>query len=137
MSRMTIPGNTAVFNDKILDIFLGPTGAAQDFIVHVSGREAIYQIAWARNRGLKIYAETCPQYLFLAENDLDKPGIEGARCMCSPPPRDKANQEFVWRGLETGVFDVFSSDHAPYRMDTSGKLHAGPNPPFKKIDVRP
>jgi dihydropyrimidinase len=102
-------------------------------IVHVSGREAIDQIAWARSRGLKIYAETCPQYLFLTEDDLDKPGIEGARCMCSPPPRDKANQEFVWRGLETGVFDVFSSDHAPYRMDASGKLHAGPSPNFKKI----
>ena len=102
-------------------------------IVHVSGREAIDQIAWARNRGLKIYAETCPQYLFLTEDDLDKPGIEGARCMCSPPPRDKANQEFVWRGLETGVFDVFSSDHAPYRMDATGKLHAGPSPTFKKI----
>ncbi len=102
-------------------------------IVHVSGREAIDQIAWARNRGLKIYAETCPQYLFLAEDDLDKPGVEGARCMCSPPPRDKANQEFVWRGIEAGIFDVFSSDHAPYRMDATGKLHAGPNPHFKKI----
>ncbi len=102
-------------------------------IVHVSGREAIDQIAWARNRGLKIYAETCPQYLFLTADDLDKPGIEGARCMCSPPPRDQANQEFVWRGIEAGIFDVFSSDHAPYRMDASGKLHAGPNPPFKKI----
>jgi len=102
-------------------------------IVHVSGREAIDQIAWARNRGLKIYAETCPQYLFLTEDDLDQPGVEGARCMCSPPPRDKANQEFVWRGLETGVFDVFSSDHAPYRMDATGKLHAGPSPSFKKI----
>ncbi len=102
-------------------------------IVHVSGREAIDQIAWARNRGLKIYAETCPQYLFLAEDDLDKPGVEGARCMCSPPPRDKANQKFVWRGIEAGIFDVFSSDHAPYRMDATGKLHAGPNPHFKKI----
>jgi dihydropyrimidinase len=102
-------------------------------IVHVSAREAIDQIAWARSRGLRIYAETCPQYLFLTEDDLDQPGVEGARCMCSPPPRDKANQEFVWRGLETGVFDVFSSDHAPYRMDASGKLHAGPSPPFKKI----
>src|SRR5215469_3121901 len=102
-------------------------------IVHVSGREAIEQIAWARGRGLKIYAETCPQYLFLTEDDLDQPGIEGARCMCSPPPRDAANQEFVWRGLETGVFDVVSSDHAPYRMDASGKLKHGAQAPFKVI----
>ncbi|HUK11492.1 MAG TPA: dihydropyrimidinase [Stellaceae bacterium] len=102
-------------------------------IVHVSGREAIEQIAWARGRGLRIYAETCPQYLFLTGDDLDQPGIEGARCMCSPPPRDAANQEFVWRGLETGVFDVVSSDHAPYRMDASGKLKHGANAPFKVI----
>jgi dihydropyrimidinase len=102
-------------------------------IVHVSGREAIEQIAWARGRGLKIYAETCPQYLFLTADDLDQPGIEGARCMCSPPPRDAANQEFVWRGLETGVFDVVSSDHAPYRMDASGKLKHGANATFKVI----
>jgi len=102
-------------------------------IVHVSGREAIEQIAWARGRGLRIYAETCPQYLFLTGDDLDQPGIEGARCMCSPPPRDAANQEFVWRGLETGVFDVVSSDHAPYRMDASGKLKHGASAPFKVI----
>jgi dihydropyrimidinase len=102
-------------------------------IVHVSGGEAIEQIRWAQARGLKVYAETCPQYLFLSEEDLDKEGLEGAKCMCSPPPRDKANQELVWRGLETGVFEVFSSDHAPYRMDASGKLRAGPAPHFKQI----
>jgi len=103
-------------------------------IVHVSGAEAIEQIKWAQNKGLKVYAETCPQYLFLTEDDLDRPGLEGAKHMCSPPPRDKANQEIVWQALIDGVFEVFSSDHAPYRFDDpQGKLAAGPNPHFKQI----
>lgn len=103
-------------------------------IVHVSGAEAIEQIRQAQARGLKIYAETCPQYLFLTADDMDKPGFEGAMCMCSPPPRDQANQEFVWRGLQTGVLSVFSSDHAPYRFDDpQGKKMHGDNPPFKKV----
>jgi dihydropyrimidinase len=54
--------------------------------------------------------------------------------MCSPPPRDKANQEAVWRGIETGVFQVFSSDHAAYRYaDPEGKMKHGKNAPFKKV----
>jgi dihydropyrimidinase len=86
-------------------------------IVHVSAREAMEQIRLAKARGLKVYGETCPQYLFLTADDLDRPGFEGAKYMCSPPPRDKANQEVIWQGLVTGVFDVFSSDHAGYRYD--------------------
>jgi dihydropyrimidinase len=103
-------------------------------IVHVSGREAIEQIRWAQGRGLKVYAETCPQYLYLSAEDLDQPGFEGAKCMCSPPPRGRDNQRYVWEGLQSGVFQVFSSDHAPYRFDDpEGKKKHGPNPPFKKV----
>lgn len=103
-------------------------------IVHVSGAEAIEQIRWAQSRGLKVYAETCPQYLFLTESDLDRPGMEGAKHMCSPPPRDAANQEIVWAALAEGLFEVFSSDHAPYRFDDpEGKLKAGPDAHFKQI----
>jgi dihydropyrimidinase len=103
-------------------------------IVHVSAREAIEQIRWARERGLRVYAETCPQYLFLTEADLDRPGLEGAKFMCSPPHRDRANQEMVWRALQDGVFDVFSSDHAPYRFDDPrGKKFHGEDAPFTKI----
>src|SRR5258707_12971135 len=103
-------------------------------IVHVSGREAIDQIRWAQSRGLKIFADTCPQYLYLSAEDLDQPGFEGAKCMCSPPPRDKANQPYVWRGLETDVLNIISSDHAPYRYgDTeNGKLR-GAQAGFKKV----
>lgn len=95
-------------------------------IVHVSGREAIEQIRWAQSHGLKVYGETCPQYLFLTEDSLGcDDSFEGAKCICSPPPRDKANQEVVWDGLENGTFEVFSSDHAPFRFDGPGgkKVH--------------
>lgn len=103
-------------------------------IVHVSAAEAIDQIRWARDRGLKVFAETCPQYLFLTDKDLDRPGFEGAKFMCSPPPRERTNQEKVWAGLQGGVFDVFSSDHAPYRYaDPAGKMAHGADAPFKKV----
>ena len=102
--------------------------------VHVSAKEAIDQLRAAQARGLKIYGETCPQYLFLTADMMDAPGDEGAKCMCSPPPRDKANQEFVWQGLRGGVFEVFSSDHAPYRFEgPDGKKAGMAAGGFKKV----
>ena len=103
-------------------------------IVHVSGAEAIEQLRWAQARGLRVYGETCPQYLFLTAGDLDRPGFEGAKYICSPPPRDAANQEFVWRGIAGGVLSVFSSDHAAYRFDSAqGKKVRGDDAPFETI----
>jgi dihydropyrimidinase len=94
-----------------------------NMIVHVSNGEAMEQIRWARSRGLKVYAETCPQYLVLTERDLDGLNMEGAKYVCSPPPRDEASQQACWLGLQTGVFQVFSSDHCPFRYDDpQGKL---------------
>lgn len=92
-------------------------------IVHVSNREAMDEIARARSRGLKVYGETCPQYLVLTEKDMDGLNMEGAKYVCSPPPRDHASQAACWEGLKTGVFQVFSSDHCPFRYDDpAGKL---------------
>lgn len=103
-------------------------------IVHVSGGEAAEQIAHAQHKGLRVYAETCPQYLFLTAEDLDLDGFDGAKCVCSPPPRDSASQETVWAGLQSGVFQVFSSDHAPFRFDDPhGKKNAGDDAPFTKV----
>jgi dihydropyrimidinase len=103
-------------------------------IVHVSGREAVEQIRWAQGQGLRVYGETCPQYLFLTADHLEGEGFAGAQCICSPPPRDKANQEVIWNGLENGVFQVFSSDHAPFRFDDpTGKMIAGKTAPFNKV----
>jgi dihydropyrimidinase len=102
-------------------------------IFHVSSREGAAVIREARGRGVKIFAETCPQYLFLTADDLDRPGVEGAKWMCSPPTRTHDDQEALWRALELGDLQLISSDHAPYRYDDSGKLRAGANPNFKQI----
>ncbi len=103
-------------------------------IVHVSGREAVEEIGRAQRRGHRVYGETCPQYLFLTAKDLDLEGFEGAKCICSPPPRDKSNQEVIWNGLVNGVFQVFSSDHAPFRYDDpKGKMARGKNASFKAV----
>ena len=104
-------------------------------IVHVSGREAVEQIRWARAHGLQVHAETCPQYLFLTAEDLGiDDSYKGARCVCSPPPRDKGNQEVIWNGLNDGLFTIFSSDHAPFRFDDpEGKKPGGEEVPFQHI----
>jgi len=100
-------------------------------IAHVSARESAEQIRWAQDRGLRIFAETCPQYLFLTEDDMDTHDMEGAKYVCTPPPRTKADQEYLWRGLKNGTFQVFSSDHSPLRY--SEKISGGPRTPFHKI----
>jgi len=114
--------NRAVALSQLLDVPI--------LIVHVSAAEAIDVIRGAQTSGLKIYGETCPQYLFLTADDIGM-DLEGTKFCCSPPPRDKAGQEAVWRGLQNGTFQVFSSDHAPYRYDETGKLLKGDKTTFK------
>lgn len=101
-------------------------------VVHVSTPEGIEQIRRARERGVKVYGETCPQYLFLTAKDIDV-GVQGAMFCCSPPPRDEAAQQACWQGLKDGALHVYSSDHAPYRMDASGKLPKGDKTTFKEM----
>lgn len=103
------------------------------FIVHVSTPEGAELVARAQARGARVFAETCPQYLFLTREDLDRPGMEGAKFMCSPPVRDRATQAALWEHLRQGTFASLSSDHAPYRFDETGKLANGPEAGFKKI----
>jgi len=102
-------------------------------IFHVSTAEGAKVIRDARGQGLKVFAETCPQYLFLTADDLDRPGVEGAKWMCSPPPRRSSDQEALWTALSLGDLQTISSDHAPYRFDATGKLRAGPAPNFKQV----
>ena len=102
-------------------------------IVHISGGDPLDEVRRARARGLTVIAETCPQYLLLTAADLDLPDMEGAKVMCSPPPRDSAAQASLWRGIVDGTVDIVNSDHAPYRFDGEGKLRAGPHPPFRKV----
>jgi dihydropyrimidinase len=89
-------------------------------IVHVSSPAAAKHISDAQKKGLPMYAETCPQYLFLTRKDLDKPGFEGAKCVCSPPPREgEQDHEGIWTGLEDGTFTILSSDHCPFLYDNT------------------
>ena len=105
-------------------------------IVHVSGREPMEQIQWAKRRGRKLYAETCPQYIALTRDDLKglNMDFEGAKYVCSPPPRDAASQAAIWEGLRDGTFDIFSSDHCPFRFDDpKGKSVEGARTSFRWV----
>ena len=133
--RYHAPSHPALAEEEAINraITLARFVDAPLLIVHVStpGGAAIVQAA--RAAGAKIFAETCPQYLFLTADDLDRPGMEGAKYICSPPLRDVATQEALWRHVQTGTLQLVSSDHAPYRFDASGKFHAGNEPSFKQI----
>jgi dihydropyrimidinase len=114
-------------------IMLSRLLAVPVLIVHVSSPEATNTIRAARLLGANINAETCPQYLVLTAEDMDRPGVEGAKWCCSPPLRDKAAQEAIWQGLVDGTFQVFSSDHAPYRFDKTAKIPRGEQTTFKEM----
>ncbi|MGQ0564119.1 MAG: dihydropyrimidinase [Gemmobacter sp.] len=102
-------------------------------VFHVTTAEAADAVRRARARGVPVMAETCPHYLFQTAQVLDRDGIEGAKWMCSPPQRGVADQAALWAALGDGTLDLVSSDHAPYRFDATGKLAAGPLPPFPAI----
>jgi dihydropyrimidinase len=102
-------------------------------LFHISTREALDDIRAARARGVPIWAETCPHYLLMSEDVLDRPGVDGAKWMCSPPQRSAADSDALWEALMDGTLDLVSSDHAPYRFDATGKLSAGPTPRFDQI----
>lgn len=102
-------------------------------IVHVSGAQTVELLRNARHKGIAVYAESCPQYLFLTADNIDIDGVEGAKYCCSPPPRDVASQEAIWQGLLDDTLSIYSSDHAPYRFDQTGKLPYGEKTTFKQM----
>jgi len=84
------------------------------YIVHLTAARALEEVVRFRDRGLPVYAETCPQYLFCSTDDLEREGFEGAKYVCSPPMRPRAMQEDLWRGLRTGHLQVVATDHCPF-----------------------
>ena len=102
-------------------------------IFHVSSAEGAAVIARAQARGVKVFAETCTQYLTLTAEVMDKPGMEGAKWVCSPPMRMQSDQDALWSALRSGVLQTVTSDHAPYSFDKKGKFTAGNAPNFKQI----
>ncbi|QDS76794.1 hypothetical protein FKW77_002319 [Venturia effusa] len=117
-SHPALAENEATYRAICLSEFID----APILIVHVSSPVSVATIRAAQGRGLPIYAETCPQYFSLTKKDLDKPGFEGAKCVCSPPPREGVeDHEGIWEGLADGTFTVLSSDHCPFRYDDTEK----------------
>ncbi|MGJ8586990.1 MAG: dihydropyrimidinase [Yoonia sp.] len=102
-------------------------------LFHISTTEGAAAVRAARARGAPVWAETCPHYLFMTEDILHQPGLEGGKWMCSPPQRQMADQEALWAALLGDDLQIVSSDHAPYRFDESGKLSAGPDAGFHEI----
>lgn len=101
-------------------IALGQLIGAPILIVHVSTRQAAAVIREAQTHGLPVFGETCPQYLFLTRKDLDQPGFEGAKCVCSPPLRDgPEDPDAMWQGMKNGTFTILSSDHCPFLYDNA------------------
>jgi len=104
-------------------IRLAELTGAQLYIVHMSAKEALDEVIEARDRGLNIYAETCPQYLFLSLDNLGN-GFDGAKYVASPPLRDLAegHQERLWQGLKTNDLQIVSTDHCPFCMGDHPRL---------------
>ena len=92
------------------------------YIVHLSAAEALDMVTEARDRGLPAYAETCPQYLFLSFDNYEEPDFGGAKYVMSPPLRDRAKQDQLWRGLAFNDLQCVSTDHCPFCMKEQKEL---------------
>ncbi|MDR7418568.1 MAG: dihydropyrimidinase [Armatimonadota bacterium] len=103
-------------------IALAEVAGAPLYVVHVTCAGAVAQIRAARARGLPVWGETCPQYLCFTADDLDRPGFEGAKYVCSPPLRTVADQQALWRALRDGALAVVSTDHCPFHFATQKRL---------------
>jgi dihydropyrimidinase len=84
------------------------------YIVHLSSEDALNEVREARDRGLPIFAETCPQYLLLNIEEMQKPGFESAKYVFTPPLREKHHPPKLWEGLKHDHLQVVSTDHCPF-----------------------
>ena len=100
------------------------------YIVHVSAQQAVAELAAARDLGLPVFGETCPQYLFLSTDNLAEPGFEGAKYVCSTPLRPRDHQAALWQGLRTDDLQVVSTDHCPFCFTGQKEMGRGD---FSKI----
>ncbi|MGW8301100.1 MAG: dihydropyrimidinase [Desulfobacterales bacterium] len=101
------------------------------YIVHLSSKEGLWIVKQARDRGVKIYAETCPQYLLLDDERYKEPDWNGAKYVMSPPLRTKESNAALWEGLRGGDLQVVATDHCPF--DFNGKKDMNGKDDYKKI----
>ena len=119
-------------------IMIADLTGAPLYVVHVSAKQAVEQIAAARDKGLNVFGETCPQYLYLSlEEQLGASSaewgdFEGAKWVCSTPLRSRAegHQDRMWRSLRTNDIQMVSTDHCPFCMKGQKDLGLGD---FSKI----
>ncbi|WP_030565155.1 dihydropyrimidinase [Streptomyces aureocirculatus] len=111
-------------------IQLARVAGAPLYVVHVSAEEAVAELAAARDKGLPVFGETCPQYLFLSTDNLAEPDFEGAKYVCSTPLRPREHQAALWRGLRSNDLQVVSTDHCPFCFTGQKELGRGD---FSKI----
>ncbi|MER6526593.1 dihydropyrimidinase [Streptomyces sp. NPDC001508] len=111
-------------------IRLAQVAGAPLYVVHVSAQEAVAELTRARDQGLNVFGETCPQYLFLSTDNLAEPDFEGAKYVCSTPLRPREHQAALWRGLRTNDLQVVSTDHCPFCFAGQKELGRGD---FSKI----
>ena len=84
------------------------------YVVHVSCQPAVEPIALAREKGWKVWGETCTQYFFIDESMMEAPNWEGAKYIYTPPPRPKEHQEHLWKAIQNDVLSAVSTDHCPF-----------------------
>jgi dihydropyrimidinase len=106
-------------------IRLAQVAKAPLYIVHLSSAPALAAVVEARDRGQNAFAETCPQYLFLSQDDMARPGFEGAKFVCTPPLRPREHQAALWRGLRTDDLSVVATDHCPFCFAEQKELGRG------------
>jgi dihydropyrimidinase len=119
-------------------IMLAKLTGAPLYVVHVSAKQAVEQLAWARDKGQNVYGETCPQYLYLSlEEQLGASSeqwghFEGAKWVCSTPlrSREEGHQHSMWQALRTNDLQMVSTDHCPFCMKDQKELGKGD---FRKI----
>ena len=85
------------------------------YVVHMNVGGEVDMLKYARECGVKVMGETCPQYLFFTIDDLRKP--DGAKWICSPPMRTKADNARIWEGLSEGILQTVGTDHCPFFFD--------------------
>ncbi|MFN8518211.1 MAG: dihydropyrimidinase [Chloroflexota bacterium] len=110
-------------------IRLAEAAGAPVYFVHMSARDAVETLQAARDRGVRAFGETCPQYLFLSIDDLGN-GFEGAKFVCSPPLRPADHQEDLWRALVRDDIQLVATDHCPFDFHDQKQLGQGD---FRKI----
>lgn len=127
LSRPNIAEEEAVFRAvKMVEM----TGS-RIYIVHLSSKEGLARVKEARDKGVQVFAETCPQYLVLNEDRYKEAGFNGAKYVMSPPLRTLESSEALWDGINKGDVQVVATDHCPF--DFKGKKDMNGTDDYKKI----